>query len=113
MDDITNACKLISDLRYELLKSCEESIKLKNSIIRKNDLIIELNKCLVKIEKLRQHLINTCGDLNKMDDLSLFDKQNRQMILLIDTIHSLNEITSCALIAHKKYETKTNDKDSK
>ena len=113
MNDTINSTKVISDLRYELLKSTEEVVKLKESIIRKNDLIIEMNKCLVKIEKLRHHLIDTCSDINKMDNLSLFDKQHRQMDLLIDTIHLLDEITSCALIAHKKYETKTNDKDNK
>lgn len=113
MDDTTNTCKLISDLRYELLKSTEEVVKLKDSIIRKNDFIIELNKCIVKIEKLRHRLIDTCSDINKMDNLSLFDKQHRQMDLLIDTIHLLDVITSRALTAHKKYETKTNDKDNK
>lgn len=111
MNDTINSTKVISDLRYQLLKSTEEIVKLKESIIRKNDLIIEMSKCLVKIEKLRHHLIDTCGDLNKMNNLSLFDKQNRQMILLIDTIHSLDEITTCALAAHDKYESETDNKN--
>lgn len=113
MNDTINSTKVISDLRYELLKSTEEVVKLKVSIIRKNDLIIEMNKCFVKIEKLRHHLIDTCSDINKMDNLSLFDKQHRQMDLLIDTIHLLDVITSRALTAHKKYETKTNGEDNK
>ena len=111
MNDTINSTKVISDLRCELLKSTEEVVKLKESIIRKNDLIIELNKCIVKIEKLRHRLIDTSDDLNKMDNLSLFDKQHRQMDLLIDTIHSLDEITTCALAAHDKYESETNNKN--
>ena len=113
MNDTINSTKVISDLRYQLLKSTEEIVKLKESIIFKNDFIIKLNKFLIKILKLRQRLIDTCGDINKTDNLSLIDRQNKQMDLLIDTIHSLEEIATCALAAHKKYETKANDKDNK
>ena len=112
MNDTINSTKVISDLRYELLKSTEEIVKLKESIIRKNDFIIELNKCLIKIGKLRHHLISTCDALIKTDNLSLVDKQHSQMDLLIDTIHSLEEIATCALAAHDKYESETNNKDT-
>lgn len=111
MNDTINITKVISDLRYELLKSTEEIVKLKESIIRKNDIIIEMNKCLIKILKLRQRLIDTCGDINKTDNLSLIDRQNKQMDLLIDTIHSLKEIVTCALAAHDEYESETDNKN--
>ena len=104
MDDTINSTKVISDLRYELLKSTEEVVKLKESIIRKNDLIIEMNKCFIEIEKLKGRLIDRCHEFIQKDDALSSERQNGLMNLLIDTIRSLDNITTVFLKSHETYE---------
>ena len=97
-----DSTKVINDLRYELLKSTEEVVKVKEMIVRKNDLIIEMNKCFIEIEKLKGRLIDTCHEFIQKDDALSSERQNVLMNLLIDTIRSLDNITTAFLKAHNK-----------